>query len=387
MALTRLSGIGLKFPAVPLGELGGTLALASALMDAAAERVAMCGRVWWPDRGTHSVRKIHFLTGTVTGTDDATNQVRVSVQGIDQANGPPPRPDGTILGAANGGYAVLSFAGLVLNSTKDDTWITTGALVADVSLTQNQEIAIDFAFVDGAGAAKWADAALNIKGVSPANISQQFGRCITSLYSGAPAWAGHTVPNVVLEDDTGLIFGTLLGAMPCKAVDVATFNSGSNPDERALAFTPEVTMKVDGAYAYIRVQGNCSIVLYTGTTALCSVPIDSNTVPSAAGGTPYHVPFDAEYTLTAGVTYYLSVLPSSGSNVNIHRLDLNAAGHRVCYSGGTAIGYATRIDAGAWAAITTTSIPMMGFLVSSIDDGVSAGGGGIIRAGLSGGMS
>jgi hypothetical protein len=390
MAQKQLTGMGLRFPGYTLGESANSMALSTtnALMDAGSttadsERVAMIGRVWWPDRASHAVRKIHFLTAAVSGTDSAANIVRVSIQGVSVVAGPPPIPDDTILGASNNGYALLSFAGAVLNSTKDNTWITTGALVADVTLAPGALIAVDFIYTAR------SDASLALSGFAAASAAIWAQTCNTVAYVGAPAWAALTmIPNVILEDDSGAIFGTLFGAIPFSSQRVTTFNTGTATDETALAFTPEVTMKVDGAYVWMKLPASTAVTtvsLYEGEVLKGSADIDENTTTSNATNSSYFVPFASEVTLTAGTTYYLSVRASTANSIMLYGVNLAAAGHRVCLPGGTAVGYSTRDGgAGAFAATTTTTVPFMGFTVSSIDDGVSAGGG--IPAGVLAGI-
>ena len=373
MALTQFTGPGFLYPRYPLLTTAPGFD-STLLMDASTDSAAMIGRVWTPNRGSKSIRKIGFLFGTVVkaaGTD-----VRVSLQSVDLAAGPPGRPDGVVdqfITIAD------SDAGYVTNA-----WYQTGALDADRSVTYGELLSVVWDF-NGT----WVTADSTIIRVpgsttSPGTINSTLG----VLFTGA-SWAAATgALNVILEFSDGT-FGTLMGAHPCSSLGTQVFNSGTaGSDEWALQFSFPVEVKVDGAWAILALPSGADFNILltdaagTAVSGFSTVSVDQGSIGSTSSRGIY-VPFSSEVTLAANTTYYLSIQPTTTNNVTLYTFSVSAAGHLDCHEGGQSFCLAGRIDGGAWAAPTLTSRPFIGLSVSSIH---GAGGGVLRNAGTSGGF-
>jgi hypothetical protein len=361
MAYQQLPGTGIWIPQWRQFSFPATLANVGTI-DATGEKCAFVGRVWFKERtGTKAIRKVGFRFGTVTKAGGSG--LTVSLQDIDLTAGAPMQPDGTqdqTVAIANGNAAFAS-----------NTWITTGNLSADRTVTYGDLIAVVIEF-DGSGR-QGADA-VNITGIGASAAANTMHQGISIAYTAS--WAAvSTVPNVILEFSDGT-FGTLDGGFPCSASNTHTFNSSSTPDEYALAFSLPFPCKVDGLRAAANFAGNdATITLYEGTTVKQSVAIDGNAIYTAAGPRMLQVPIP-ETTLAANTTYYVAVKADTTSNISLYSTDVDNANHFTTVEGGTPLNYVTRTDAGAWDAATTTRRLLAGVRISSLDDGTGSGGGG-----------
>jgi hypothetical protein len=327
-------------------------------IDATGEMAAFVGRMSNPTRATKDVRKVHFRFGTVTKAGGSA--LTVSLQTVNAAVGPPYQPDETqdqTVAIAN------ADAGFVSN-----TWYTTGALSADRTVAYGEMLAVVIEY-DGGGRLGADTVGISALGGSTAHVTMSEGGCAlkTASWAAASGWN-----NVVLEFSDGT-FGTLEQSVLASAVNTHSFNSGSTPDEHALAFTVPLACKVDGIFAHLAIQAGADVdlVLYQGTSALATGSIDANAIRSAAGAA-FFTPI-AEQTLTASTQYYVAVKPTTTTSVSAYSLDVSAVGHMALNDGGTNFNYSTRTDAGSWAAVTTTRRLVAGIRISSVDDGNGSG--------------
>ena len=357
MALTQFTGPGFLYPRIPLLTTAPTQD-STLLMDAATDSAAMIGRVWTPNRGSKSIRKIGFLFGAVekgAGTD-----VRVSLQSADLTAGPIGRPDGVVdqfitIADSDAGY-------------NDNLWYQTGALDADRSVTYGELLSVVWDF-NGT----WVSPDSTIIRVPGGNTSiSTIDSGHGSLYTGA-SWAFATPHmNVILEFSDGT-FGTLMGAFPCSSLGSQAFNSGTaGADEFALQFSFPVEVKVDGCWVMMAIASNASdfnVLLTdaagTAVSGFSTVSVDASTLATTAARHAWFA-FSSEVTLAANTTYYLSIQPTTANNVTLYTFSVSAAGHLDCHEGGQAFCLAGRINGGAWAAPTLTSRPFIGLSVSSI---------------------
>lgn len=342
-------------------ELLGTLnaaSFASALIDATGEKFACVGRVWFTERtGTKDIRRVGFRFGSVTKAGGSA--LTVSLQNPSTTTGPPGQPDETQDQTVAIANADASFA--------SNTWYRTGTLSADRTVSFGEDLAVVIEF-DGSG--RLGSDAVNI------NYIPNNGRTVGFPVSKTGgSWSGFLgCPNLVLEFTDGT-FGILESSIPTSTFSSAGYNSGSTPDEIALAFQLPFKCKIDGVWACVNYGGTApdfDVVIYQGTTALQTVSIDGNRIRH--GSYTYsllEVPFE-ELELAANTQYYAALKPTTTNFVTMPYFDVNAAGHLNCWPGGQNFHQATRVDAGSWSA-TTTRRPLMGIRLSSFDDG--AGGG------------
>jgi hypothetical protein len=331
----------------------------AALIDATGEMVAYPGRVWFAERtGTKDIHKVGFRFGTVVKAGGSG--LTVSLQNLATAAGPPGVPDETqdqTVAIAN------ADAGFVSN-----VWYQTGALSADRTVTYGDSLAIVVEY-DGGG--RLSSDAVNLATLG-ASFTSQFN--LPVLKTGG-TWASIGVNgNCILEFSDGS-FGSLEGDWPVSAQNTHTYKSDSAADEFAMAFTFPMAVKIDGLRLITAVAGNTSdfeVVLYSGTSALQTVSVDANQL----GGTTQRwceVPIP-ETEIAANTTHYLSCKPTTTNTVSVYSTDVAAAGHLIAYPGGTSFTYSTRVDAGSWAAVTTTRRLCGAVRVSSVSDGAGSGG-------------
>lgn len=152
-----------------------------------------------------------------------------------------------------------------------------------------------------------------------------------------------------------------------------TFNTGSTPDERALRFQLLTPQRLSGFYLLIDADNATDVVLYdSGGSTLGTV-----TLPVAAryGPTPqwWYGQFATAISLSAGVTYRLSVKPTTTSNIVTYSMDVNSNAVLGMLGTGCTEWYSsTRTDAGAWTD-STTNWPFLHLLFDGIDSGSTAG--------------
>lgn len=337
-------------------------------IDAATEQFAFIGRVWWPDRADTSkdISHIHFRAGAVASFN-ASSQYRVSLQDVSLTAGPPLQPDGVVdqsfTSAAGVGPTANSWNRVALDTNRT---VTPGELLAVVfdyaAFTSTSSIVIQAPFTS----------ATMLRG---AQLD-----CV--LYTGS--WAVQAyAPDVILEFSDGT-YGTFYQSMPATAANGRTFNSGStgsggltNGDERGLEYTPDVTVKADGCFVDMQIAsgGNCELVLYEGTTVVETITIDSNAINAASSYRRSFYPFSQQRTLTAATLYRLMLKPTTANNVSLSTVSVDNAAYAVLFFGDNCAGN-SRTDGGTFGTASTTEIPVMGFIISSIDDGAGGGASG-----------
>lgn len=345
---------------------GGTPAMGTATISAAAHLLAMIGRVHWADYAQHSARQIRIGFGAITA---GTATFRFSLQDVSLTAGQPARPDGVV-----DENATIATSGLTQNAVN-----TSANLSADRVLAEGALIAGVFDFSSFTSGASVAIRGLGTIGAS-ANRALHQALCVLSTDSGATWTAQAFLPTLVLVADDGTL-GYIRGGYFLSTINTRTFNSGSTGsgglnagDERGLEWVQDVTQKVCGARLHITVSGATSdldVVLYEGTTAVATVSVDANSTLTNSART-----LDvwwAPITLTAGLTYRLILKPTTANNVSLISATLSAAGERA-FLHGTAAGGNSRTDAGAFGTLDTTEMPMIALWISHIDDGLSTSG-------------
>ena len=372
MAFVAFVGQGPYLPEFPFQQPQPSLST-TLLIDATGEQVAFSGPVWFPNRsGTKDIERVGFRFGNVVKAGGSG--LTISLQNVSLTAGPPQQPDGTpdqTVAIANANASFVS-----------NTWIRTDAMSANRTVSFGELLSVVIEF-DGGGRLG-ADSVV-ISGVALTGVSDASLISLPALYS-VGAWASvQAVCNVILEFTDGT-FGILDMGLCWSAISTHTYNSGSAADEYALAFQVAQTMKVDGLWAAVApaASADFDIILYAGTTAMATASIDSNAIYSA-GVKAFRVPI-AEQTLVTGTTYYVSVKPTTANNVSVYSFDVNSAAMLDACSAGQAFNYSTRVDAGSWAAATTTRRLLAGVRMSAIDDASGSGGGLLVHPGMSGGM-
>lgn len=309
----------------------------STALTASTHKLTMVGVV----QKSGTISSVSFRLGAIT--KGATTELLVSLQDVDAANGPPGRPDGTVDQSGT-----ISTANIVSNTYVTATLgtnrtVTVGDLLA-VVVEFNTFNAGDSVPISSFGAA-----------------SQNVIHSLVGLsHFNGTTWtlSGTSMPIVGLGY-TDATVNSLLGAMPLTSVTSNTFNNTSTPDERGIRWVPAYTQVVAGLWAMTIPAGDYDLVLYdSGGTEIASAACDANTVRVSALR-PQERYFASPVTVTAGSTYYLTVRPSSATNMTTYTIGLNAAADREAWPLGTEADGVTRKSAGTWTVSSTSRVPIL----------------------------
>lgn len=361
MALVAVPG-GLWIPDYQFWAGAASSAFVAALLDAAADRVGVVFRV--PKTGNLS--KIKVRIGTVPALGGTTT-LTVGIQDVDLATG---NPDDVFNQSAT-----VPNASIVANTT---VTVTLGAVEA-VTKGQLRAVVIQY------GTFNTGDQ-VNINRTMSGSTRQffhHFGYAVENL-AGTYTKVGN-VPSISLEYDDGS-YAYIPECYPVMVNGTVAFNSGSINEKIGLKFQVPFPCKIGGAWLGIDSDGDFDLIFYdaAGSTNLGSWDTD---VRISAVGQTSGLLFNSEVTLVATTNYVLAVVPTSVTNVTLHFLDVAVAAELDQRPGGQNFHYAV---ANAPTTVTdftatTTRVPMIGLLVTAVDDGVSAGGG--IRLAGHGGLA
>lgn len=379
-----LAAVGLlQWPMQQLTEntTSSPLSVATLTFDSTTDRLAYVGKAYQAD----SISKVFFRTGTVTTGDT----VKIQIESV--ANG---RPNGIIAAGASGTVAIAD--------SDDNVWksVTIGT---PYTFSLGQDFAIVLTHDSGA-----------TPNLAVCISSLDLGGWIGGLYpsllqdTGAGTWASTSGRNyewvVEMTGAGGAV--SMPGLVPLNGGGTITsFNSGTNPNERAMKLVAPAKMRVIGmSIAMFNVAAGADVTfsIWDSTdnpgaapTPLAQTTLDGDFPYSATADGVVHVFFDTAVTLTAGSTYYLGVKPTTANNIGL--MELSAAGTGASTTGIRAFGIGTvtahlstrqwvSTDPGAWSD-TTTTLPGISLIVDQIDDGASAGGGGGMRMAGHGGLA
>lgn len=323
-------------------------------------RLAMCGKVWYPERTddtTKEIQRIGFRLGTVS--KGGGSNFKLSIQGQNAFEFGPDDEYDDVLTIAN------SDSGFVSN-----TWYRSAAFSPTRGVTQGEAICIVLEWgttgrlgSDVAGVAGRHTDLAALLGTPHISRETAAGSWITSDY-----W-----PNVVLEFDDGT-FGTLEGTYITNGITFQTFNSSSPFNEWGMQFTVPFLMRVDQAAAYMSLASTGSdfdLCLYNDTTLLTSRRLEGSKTSVVGidgdGVDVKELTFTSEQTLQQGYTYVLSIKPVFGFSVSLYYESLAAAGHRSLW-GTTDLAAVRRSGSGAWQTVSTQQIPLMGVRLSALQD-------------------
>jgi hypothetical protein len=332
----------------------GSMAQQPAVLDANGEYCCCVFRI--PKTGT--LKKIAFRTGTVTTADTIT----VRLEAVDVATG---QPDGNLLVAnANGEQAAPS-----ANTTY---WVAlNGATGVSVTKGTVAAIKISLTFVDG-------NLQINYRlGNNPRN----FPYC--GEYLGA-AWAlKASLGNFGLEYDTGIV--PVIGMLPAVSITGVAFANNDDPERRGLVFQVPYTCTIHGIWVVADMDEGCNIVLYDTDQATPLETISTDKDIRGGTGAGLHIfELATDRTLTINTNYRISLEPTTNTDITLSYADLTDDGAVVAmagFEGGTTWHYTTAADVpvneASWAP-TTTRRPLIGIMISQLDDGATAGGGAVV---------
>lgn len=178
---------------------------------------------------------------------------------------------------------------------------------------------------------------------------------------------------------------SILPFFAADALNLTAFGSGSSPNEYALRFTPDLTMRVTGAVVYVsNVGGNFKVSLWptsasgqTDANALAQTPVSNTAIGSATNDGGALILFASPITVTAGVTYELGVRAEVAGTLIVAASVMWSTVGTTAYPAGANSFQVTRTwtagTAGAWTTATAT-IPHIGLFIDGVDTGGAAGG-------------
>lgn len=326
----------------------------SGLLDATGKKVAWIGTVSWADKtvASRAIRNVTILPGALTTAGGSG--LTLSLQDVDLANGPIYRPDGTQ-------DQTVSFLASAMTA---NTPYTTANLSADRTVSLNALVAVVLEF-DGGG--RLGSDLVNM--LYP--TAHLFERGMV-LFNGT-TWSSLGPNTCVFTFADGAV-GILEPGQPHNNNTVQiNYNSNTATDEHALRFTPAYTCKIDGLWASVAPSSGAAdidIVLSDTAGAIVTASIDANTTRSSNPAL-LMAPI-AETTLSGGTTYYVSVKPTTTTNVGLRVMDVASSAVRACLPEAASCGYSSRADGGAWTN-NDLRIPLIGVRLSAIDTGAGAG--------------
>jgi hypothetical protein len=367
VAFQQIPGGGLWLPNDWFGVNGPPSANNSATIAATGDLFAWVGRVWFRERtGTKNIRNAAFHFGTSGVVKSGGSGLTVSLQDVSLTAGPPMQPDGIkdqTFAIANGN---TSFAA--------NGWLQ-GTFNASRTVAYGEMLALVIEF-DGAG--RLGSDSFAISGITPAvttlaHMQSQGVTRVSSVFTVYPS-----LPNIALTFDDNTV-GTMYGGFPSSLLSSHTYgNATAGADEYAMGIQLPFPAKISGALVHLLMNAgaDCSVILYSGTTALQTVAIDSNAVALTGGGGDrmIYVPIP-ETALAANTLYFLAVRPDTANTITTYYCDMALASHLQAHGGGPAWSEYSRLDGGAWNATVTPRQPFFAVELSAFDDGASGGGG------------
>lgn len=381
MTMVSLGPHGMLWPRVfnllnPTNTVGGYSTFsASTTMDASGESLAFIGQVFWEDEPTSaktmgSSSKIHWRSGSITFANAGTT-FSVGLQDVSTSAGPPVRPDGTFDVRRNlvGGTDTIA-------ATSHIT--TTLSTSGSKSVAQGDLIAVVFEMVSRGG----TDSVVATYGMGPglaAGQDRQNSPTAVSFVGGS--WTVNTiaaVPNVLLEADDGTL-GILVGSYFLALGSAYSFNSSSSPDEYGLIFQVPFRCKVGAVRlttGSTSATADFTVKLYSdplGTPALITSKTRlGENFANQTDDRAWHVMFDSQYELLPNTDYCAAVEATGAGSLDIGYLSVFDATHRAP-NGMANCRRGSRTNGSGAFSETTTEIPAICPIITSIDNGMGAG--------------
>lgn len=363
MALVSLKG-GLHFPAVNRMPFIGANEAGSFIngwaLDGASKKV---GNVFQM-KESRTIRTVKLRCPVHTTGGD----IDVRLETVSATDG---NPTGTLV--ATNTNIVVATAG---------TGLITATLTADAALSAGTFYALVVAWVSG-------DRTIGAFGADRRMLSNKL-RAYSRYHDGSNWLArGHAsvlgnVPLFALMDDAG-VYVQLSSVAALSADSKQSFNNTSGTRERGVALIPRVPMRVIGWYLHGQpFSADYNVVLANAAgTALLTFTGDKDLGNAYNTGTNYSSYasgyFSSTVNLSKDTTYYLTLVPTSASNVMLREGtildtgDVNSINALPCQGDCKLV---TR-DSGGTYTVSDTVVPFgMGLIIDQLDDGTGGGGSG-----------
>jgi hypothetical protein len=359
-------------PQLPGGSLSTGLAASSLAFDSATDRLAWVGRSPVAD----TLEAVYFALGnTVTGCD-----VDMRVESISSG-----LPSGSLLAANNN-------AVVTVNAADDNVW-KTATLTAGASLTVGQEFALVMGVASGTPN-------MNV-GITPAAIvgptQSVYPRILQDTGGGTRAVpsAGYGLTWICRFTNAGVVpMGNLC---PVRLGTLTTFNSSSNPNERAMSF-----LRRGPAYRVVGVRvplfnmaagAQFTLSLWpagavTDAAALSQTTFGASSMISATQDGAGEIWLPTPVTCQGNTRYWAGMRADNANNLDfVTYANADVANALRALPGVSADVYLSTRQwsagtAGAWTD-TLTSYPLMSLIIDQLE---GAGSGGMLQGNLRGNM-
>lgn len=261
-------------------------------------------------------------------------------------------PTGTLFGTnTNASYS----------PSATDTFVWT-QLTADAAVTAGDMIAAVVGYTSGTS----ATSAYTFPGVAnPIRTGLPY-----AVVMSAGSWAASTqyFPAVCFKYDDGTIIS---GSFPASSTTTATYQSGTNPNERASVFTAPFGCAISGVivYANLAATATITVAIYEGTstTAMTGGTITVGAAEnSSANGMVFDLVFASPITLTSGTSYRIGVLATAAANVIVPRVLWPGTAERDVVYGAL---WADTRNGSSWVGESTTTTEMIFPVISSVTSG------------------
>lgn len=378
MALTSFPG-GLYYP---MNWIGAYLATASgtnnmtnlSAQNAATDKCAMIGRVYWADGATNTIdtsgsSAISFMTGTCTFANGATS-VTVGIQDVSTTTGPTAEPDGVFdvnsaaLVGGGGGIVTASWNNISMSGGAGSKSIAHGQLIA---------VVLDMTARGGADS-------IVVQGCQGNALAGSLP--VTNVFD-AGAWGAGTEQhaNVLLTATDGTL-GMLAGGGIFTSAGTNTYADSSNPDEVGNIFQVPFECKVDALWAVCGctdTNSDAQIDLYStplGTPAsMIGGAITILGEQLGSNGQVMQIFPIAETTLSANTDYVVACKATGSTNFRLAALGtVNSASYWDLLPGGQTTNRASRQNASGAFAETATTRMVIGVRISALHTSGGAGG-------------
>lgn len=353
----------------------GVLATGSAVMDAAGEKYSFCGNLAISDNSTSKTMtgadpqaSISWIPGTTTfaDTSGSPSTLIVSIQDIDETNGPPGRPDETA------DVSATLVAGT--DTISSNTW-RTDVMETGSAKTMNRGSVYCVVWDLSARGGGATDSVTVSRVANSATTQMPFA----GIKTGGGWAADNASPNVILSaDDATLMW--LENSYIASSAAGTTYATSSNPDEYALICTAEYDFSAKGVFAYFGLTdgGGGEFIIYVdpetspsiltltnGSNASITLDADQSVSSGILRTGYFYFPYPTS-RITAGRKFAVALRATTATNVALARHTIASASYMAAYSGGTNCYEGTRDgNSGVFAAVTTVR-PFIGVVLDAV---------------------
>lgn len=352
---------------MPLGQLPGMVVPdkwadvsppafgSSLLIDAAGEKAAICGRVYFTGGGTKNISSVGFRWGALTKPALAT--LTLSLQDVSLTTG---MPDET-----QDQTATITLSAQTQNTATAITLGTTRAV------SNSTRLAVVWEYLNFVATSSVVICAL------PGQIGNQ--ECYNALKSGAgPTWAFITaaaslIPNILLGFDDGT-YGTLMGTYACvDGLASITLSTGTGTETGNLirpaaagVIPPGATLLpgiIEGIWAFVDMDGDLDISIYEASTVLAAgtlvetIHFDKD-VRNFTNARLLWAPLVTPKAMLPGRVYYVAMSGPTATAATAYEIDMLTGADIQAFPGGSEITQVARatVGSGAWTGGTGRSL-------------------------------